>query len=112
MNSKLIDLILRMLHLDPADRCTATEAIGHEFVADYLENSQSKSFQRQFVNDWGTMKDAALVYCQSRQAEGTRKKRLAVAVAKGSEGKGQGDDLYDFDDIFEASSNEAKKRRI
>ena len=112
VNSKLIDLILRMLHLDPADRCTATEAIGHEFVADYLENSQSKSFQRQFVNDWGTMKDAALVYCQSRQAEGTRKKRLAVAVAKGSEGKGQGDDLYDFDDIFEASSNEAKKRRI
>ena len=69
-----------MLHLDPADRCTATVAIGHEFVADYLENNQSQSLRWQFVYDWGMMEDVAQMYCQSREAERTRKKRLAVAL--------------------------------
>lgn len=55
-----IDLIDKMLHLDPKQRITADEALGHEFMVAHIQQINSDEFRSNFVKDWNLMKSKVM----------------------------------------------------
>ncbi|KAL7567831.1 hypothetical protein ACA910_000577 [Epithemia clementina (nom. ined.)] len=100
--TKAIDLVAKMLHLNPADRCTAEEALDHEFLREYRESSKEKSFRESYVAEWTALK-SKIIKCakysngaSSMQSE--RRRALMLATATGADSNDENEDgLYDFE---------------
>jgi serine/threonine protein kinase len=102
---KAIGLVARMLHLDPTKRCTAVEALGHEFLSDYVENCQVASFRRQYVMDWMNLKIRMLEPSDEvRHVEHTRKRDAMIRSVSKAAGDDD-DELYNMDDFLESESS-------
>jgi serine/threonine protein kinase len=116
-HQKAIDLIARMLHLDPQKRCTAAEALGHDFISDYVEKCRSDSFREQYVSDWMELKRRMMQATEDdrrKKAEEKARKRAAamiMAASKSAAGDND-DDLYDMDDFLAISSPKKRKHEV
>jgi serine/threonine protein kinase len=110
---KAIDLISRMLHLDSKKRCTAVEALGHEYMSEYIENCQSDEFRKQFAVDWINLKRRVLHLPVDDPGEQSRKRdamiRSVSTRATGGDEEEDDDDLYNIDFLDNSSSSKRVK---
>lgn len=108
-----IDLIDKMLCLDPRQRVTAEMALQHKFMQDYVEQSSSPEFRKQFVNDWISLKRCSMRPNDEMEKErGIKRKAMLMAAASNTSSanvKMEDDDLYDMDDLMEESEPKAPK---
>lgn len=105
-----IDLISKMLQLDPKKRITAVDALQHEYFQNYSEDCRHSVYQEKFVQDWLALKRELVSDGKGgneRKRTLHRKAMLEAAVA--ADPMADLDDLYDMKDILESSSS--KKRR-
>lgn len=108
---KAIDLISRMLHLDPKKRCTAIEALGHEYMSDFIDNCQSDVFRKQYASDWIRLKSQILQSYNDDPEEQSRKRNAMIrSVSRRSTGDEEEDDLYNMDEFLDHSSSPKKPR--
>jgi serine/threonine protein kinase len=98
-----LDLISRMLVLDPKKRITAKEAMQHEFMQNFVEKSAGKEFQEEYARDWISLKKSLMQSSKSEADEQKERergiKRKAMLLAANQSHMG-GDELYDMDDIL------------
>ena len=108
---KATDLISRMLHLDPKKRCTAVEALGHEYMSEYIENCQSDLFRKQFAMDWISLKRRVLHLPIDDSEEQSRKRDAMIrsASARSTGVEEEDDDLYNMDDFLDQSTSSNKR---
>jgi serine/threonine protein kinase len=114
--SRAIDLISRMLHLDPKQRCTAAEALGHDYITGYIENCGSEAYRQKFAHDWVHLKSRMIQALDSdrrvNEADEINRKRTARMVAA-SKAKGDSDNdidgLYDIDELLMTSTTKKGK---
>lgn len=100
-HQQAINLISRMLHLDPKKRCTAAEALSDDYLSEYSENCQSDAFRQQFVSDWIDLKKRTLQPTEKdirSMAEIKARKRIKLASSNIS--TPGDDDLYDMNDFL------------
>lgn len=107
-----VDLIARMLCLDPEERCTALEALQHECIKDLASGSKvAVNVRDAYADQWNRLKES-LLRSQEEKSESRsyeKRKAMLISAAVGDDaGKGGGDDLYDMDDLLEP----AKKLRL
>ncbi|CAB9501744.1 36 and H4 lysine-20 specific [Seminavis robusta] len=110
-----VDLLAKMLHLDPSRRITAVEALRHYYMLDYIENSNSGSFRRRFVEDWMSLKGKLMKSSQSQEDKALERERnlkrkaefSALGKAAGAE---QDDDLYNLDELFRSAEASKKQK--
>jgi serine/threonine protein kinase len=109
-HARAIDLIARMLCLDPRERCTAEEALGHDFMNDYLEKCRSYTNRHQYVADWLALKERMTqMKDEEKNKEKSRKrKEMMVAAFKTATGDDD-DDLYDLEEIMEEGPKKKSK---
>jgi hypothetical protein len=101
-----------MLHLDPEKRCTAAEALGHDFMVEYSENCNSEAFRQCYVADWMALKETLLHMGDSvKEKQRTQKRKAMMLAATKTSNDENGDDLYDLDEILD-DEEPAKKRKI
>ncbi|GKY90554.1 hypothetical protein MPSEU_000029100 [Mayamaea pseudoterrestris] len=104
---KAIDLLGRMLHLDPTKRCTAAEALGHEYMADYMEKTNTSSFREQYVKQWMTVKTTTLKQAKGLADSSQTKRKPMLMDSRATED--DDDDLYGIDDLM--AEQPSKRRR-
>jgi len=117
---KAIDLIEAMLHLDPKKRISAREALKHEYLIEYLENCNTDSFRREFVEDWMKLKRKLVNSTrteedQANSKDKSLKRKVMLEAAKNLsavENDGDVDDLYDMDDILIDHPSTPKKLKV
>eukprot|EP00980_Cylindrotheca_fusiformis_P013148 scaffold3315_cov98-Cylindrotheca_fusiformis.AAC.2 len=97
-----IDLIDKMLQLDPRKRITAVGALQHEFMQDYTEQCTSQEYRDNFVNDWMSLKNSLMRPNETDELKQRERgiKRKAMLMAASKTPAGGGDDLYDMDDLL------------
>lgn len=97
-----IDLLGRMLHLDPMKRISAVDTLKHHYMLDYLENCNSDSFRREYVKDWLALKERLLKQTKLEEDEAQTRarslKRKADLIAA-SQAMDHEDELYDMDEL-------------
>ena len=109
-----IDLLSRMLHLDPDKRITAVDALGHDYMLDYIENCRAEPFRQQFVKDWMRLKNKLLRSNQTEEDElkarekGIKRKAMLMAATKSLDD--DMDDLYDMGDLFDGGGEASEKK--
>ena len=109
-----IDLISKMLHLDPAKRITAVGALQHEYIQNHVERCNSASVRQQFVQDWMNLKKRLMHSNKSEEDEikererGIKRKAMLMAASTNTV-DAEEDDLYDMDDIFTGGSPKQPK---
>ena len=121
-----LDLLEQMLHLDPAERITPTEALQHEFMAKHKDKIKSAEYRKQFVKDWMSLRDSVLLdkdpsktgksplngrgLLQRSVGEKETKRKAMLLEATAGDG-GDDDDLYNMDDILDDSKPASKKAK-
>jgi serine/threonine protein kinase len=113
-HSGAIDLLSKMLHLDPNERITSVEALRHPYMLEYMAKSNSESFRQRFVEDWMSLKRKLMksTLCEEDEARVKERnlKRKAVLMAASSAVKeNEQDDLYNMDELF---GDDAKKQKL
>eukprot|EP00934_Nitzschia_sp_Nitz4_P008455 Nitzschia sp. Nitz4//scaffold80_size88189//18388//23841//NITZ4_005082-RA/size88189-processed-gene-0.12-mRNA-1//1//CDS//3329558615//8445//frame0 len=101
-----IDLISKMLQLDPSQRISAKSVLQHEFMKSHIAKAGTPTFQNQFIEDWVALKKRVLRTEQSEEDDVTErekgiKRKAMMLAASQSLGTGGGDDdLYNMDDLL------------
>mmetsp|Transcript_36663 Transcript_36663/g.88849 ORF Transcript_36663/g.88849 Transcript_36663/m.88849 type:complete len:1800 (-) Transcript_36663:303-5702(-) len=105
-----IDLIDKMLRLDPRERVTAEEALQHKFMQDYVEQSNEAEFRDKFVNDWISLKRNSMRPNDEMEKErGIKRKAMLMAASNAAaESKTEDDDLYDMNEFMESATKAPK----
>lgn len=110
-----IDLISKMLHLDPSKRITAKGALQHEYMQSYIENSASSEvYQKSFVHDWIALKKKLMKTSRSEEDEmkererGIKRKAMLLAASK----TGGDDDLYDMNEFLGDGGKSSKMPKV
>ena len=106
---KAIDLISRMLHLDPKKRCSAVAALGHEYMSEYSENCQSDAFRKQYAIEWINLKRRLLYQSTDDPDEQSRKRDAMIRSVSTRTAGGDDDDLYNLDDLLDHPSSPNKR---
>ena len=114
-HTSTIDLISKMLHLDPNERITALDALQHRYILDYLEKSSCGHFRQQFVDDWICLKKKLKASAQDHdgetQSRQRKRKTVMLDVSHGADNSGgDADELYDLDDLL--CTDSSKKLRL
>jgi hypothetical protein len=111
-----IDLIDKMLQLDPRKRITAVGALQHDFMQEYTEHCTSEKFRDDFVNDWMSQKNSLMRSNKNESDEikererGIKRKAMLMA-ASNTPAEAEDDDLYDMGDILGGSASKVPKLR-
>eukprot|EP00547_Thalassionema_nitzschioides_P010504 CAMPEP_0194224172 /NCGR_PEP_ID=MMETSP0156-20130528/36838_1 /TAXON_ID=33649 /ORGANISM="Thalassionema nitzschioides, Strain L26-B" /LENGTH=1801 /DNA_ID=CAMNT_0038955611 /DNA_START=80 /DNA_END=5485 /DNA_ORIENTATION=- len=106
-----IDLISKMLHLDPKKRITAVDALQHDFFQNYTENCRDSTFQSQFVKEWLALKrELVLNGNDGSEKKRTLKRKAMLEAAAAADPMADSDDLYDMQDILESASSKKRRR--
>ena len=106
-HGKAVDLIARMLHLDPLQRCTAAQALGHEYMVEHAEKSNTPEFRKQFVSEWLAIKSIAMKQSQGPPVSSNTKRKAMLMASAADED--DDDDLYDVDDLLAEQSNKRSR---
>lgn len=115
-HSGAIDLLSKMLHLDPNERITAAEALHHPYMLEYLQKSRSSQFCQRFVEDWMSLKGKMMKATQGQDEpvvktqENTLKRKAMVLLASASNGNEDEGGLYDMEDILAPEVNNKKPK--
>jgi hypothetical protein len=115
-SSLALDLVERMLHLDPTKRITAGDALKHECMVDFIENCNSDSFRRRYVNDWLALKQKFMHASKSAddhahlQESTMKRKALLMTASATDQDDDVNDGLYDMDEILGEMGE--KKRKL
>ena len=108
-----IDLISRMLDLDPTKRITARGALQHDYMLDYVESCSTESFRKEFVGDWMLSKKRLMggkTDDEEERERGIKRKAMLMAASKTSTTHDE-DGLYDMDDLL-GDEESSKKPKI
>jgi len=100
-----ISLIEKMLHLDPEERCTAEEALNHDFLSEHRENIEDSMYRSKYVAEWTELKKklvktAKYATASSDVLSQQRKQALLLAttsITGADSNDDNGDDLYNFE---------------
>eukprot|EP00977_Amphora_coffeiformis_P009293 scaffold2103_cov185-Amphora_coffeaeformis.AAC.38 len=99
-----IDLIARMLHLNPDERCTIEEALQHPCVAG-MTGTVPGRLRYEYAVQWNQLQDTLLRSQEERsESKGYQKRKAMLISAVGDDaggGEKESDDLYDLDDLLE-----------
>ena len=99
---KAIDLVSRMLHLDPMERCSAKEALDHEFLREHREKIKGSTFRQSYVSEWMGLKSSIVQSSRysngDSNAQSQRRRTLMLATATGGDSNDENEDgLYNFE---------------
>jgi serine/threonine protein kinase len=101
-----IDLIAAMLHLDPAQRCSAAEAMQHPCLVEFAAATAQAGLRTKYAQEWTELKETLLKSQEDRSESKRHQKRKAMLIsAAGTNAGGDADDLYDLDDLLEPAKN-------
>jgi len=109
-----VDLISRMLTLDPKKRITAKQAMQHEYLLSFVEKSTGPTFRAEYARDWISMKKLVMHTSKTEADElkererGMKRKAMLLTANRSNS---TGDDLYDMDDILEEVGKPMKKAK-
>lgn len=96
-----IDLIRKLLHLDPEKRINAKQALQHEYMSNFIEECNTHSFQENFAHDWISVKKRLMKTNHDEMMEWERGiKRKAMLMAASKSTTAEEDDLYDMGDVL------------
>ena len=100
-HEKAIALIAKMLHLDPEERISAKDALGHEYMSDYREQSNSNAFRAQYAKDWMLLKKKLAHSSRSDDDEAMERERVHKRKLMLEAAQGDGiDELYDLGELM------------
>ena len=100
-HSLAIDLISKMLRLDPKERCSAAEAAKHDFFVKFQKDVQTDEFKSKYVEEWTSLQERTLSRTEgtARKTEDSAKRLNQQRQLFGT-GDGDVDDLYDMEDLL------------
>jgi len=109
--SCILQLLEKMLVLDPSKRITASDALEHISMTDFMSQTTSDEFRRQFVKDWMAMK--ATLSCDDDGNEETSSKSSSKIKRNFSQTMlSQTTDTKDEDDLYNLNDFGWKKSKL
>lgn len=96
-----VDLVGRMLCLEPGNRITAEEALSHDAITEFVKaRDVDPTFTGRFANDWIQLKKSLI---RKVAEDDFRKTQVALAMAPNL--VASQDDLYSMDDLLVSSTS-------
>jgi len=106
-----IDLLSQMLCLDPAERITASEALQHEYMRQYVEKVTTQRFAQQFAFEWSSLKTWQLKLDDKFLHHSRQKCKQQPGCCTATDKLGRDEDeLYNLEEFF--PSQKMKKRKL